>query len=78
MTIKQVYVFETAGRQFDTFKKAVDHREGLIEQFFRTLPGFNDMSPKNRIAFIQTVLDNRHKLTVLFDYLTEVPNSVED
>jgi hypothetical protein len=66
--ISRVQVFETKGKQFPTLKKAIDFREGLIEEFIRKLPGFDQMRHKDRIAFIQSIIDNREVLVDLFDY----------
>lgn len=71
MTIKSRVVYETAGERFDTFKKAVDHREGMVEKLFRNLPGFLEMSPRNRIEFIQSVLDRRDTIRELLDFDNE-------
>ncbi len=66
--IQLVEVYETKDKQFRTMKAAIQHRENLIEEFIRRLPGFNGMPPKDRIKFIQAVIDNRKELTDLFDY----------
>lgn len=66
--IKRVEMFETLGKRFDTLQKAIDHREGLVDEFLRTCPGFADVPSKQRIAFVQHVLDNRDKLRGLLDF----------
>jgi hypothetical protein len=43
MSIKAVTVYETKGKQFRDFEQAVNHRENLIDEFLRKLPGYQDM-----------------------------------
>lgn len=66
--ISRVQVYETKGKQFPTLKKAIDHREGLIEEFVRKLPGFDQLRHKDRIAFVQSIIDSRKVLIDLLDY----------
>lgn len=74
--IRQLVVYETKGKQFPTVKKAIDFREGLIEEFIRKLPGFDQLRHKDRIAFVQSIIDNRKVLTDLFDY--DIPKDDSD
>ena len=68
MSIERTVVFVTNGQQFPTLRKALDYREGLVEQFMRECPGFQDVPLKRRIAFVQHVLENRARLRSLLDY----------
>lgn len=74
--IQRVLVYETKGRQFPSVKKAIEHRENLIEEFVRKLPGFDQLRHKDRIAFVQAIIDNRKVLTDLFDY--DIPKDDDD
>lgn len=75
--IQSVTVYETKGQQFRTFKKAVDHRENLVEKFLRTRPGFENMPNRDRIKFIQSILDNRNELIDLLTYDDKTPEDDE-
>lgn len=66
--IERVERFVTLGQEFKTAEKAIEYREGLIEEFFRKLPGFDSIRAKDRIAFIQSIIDQRHNLKKLLDY----------
>lgn len=70
--IERVEVFQTKGQTFPTAKKAVEYREGLIEKFLRVLPGFDTIRAKDRIAFVQSIIDQRKALIDLLDY--DVPS----
>ena len=76
--IKSVVVFETKDKQFPTIEKAIEHRENLIEEFIRKLPGFETMSPKAHISFVQAIIDNRKVLTDLFNYNETAQEEWED
>lgn len=69
--IERVERFVTDGKEFKSLQKAIDHREGLIEQFLRALPGFDGIRAKDRIPFIQTIIDKKKQLRELLNY--EVP-----
>lgn len=66
--IKRTVVYETKGKQFPTVAKAVEYREGLIEAFLRGIPGFQDIPMRQKIPFVQYVLDNRAALSELLNY----------
>jgi hypothetical protein len=66
--IKQVVVYQTKGRQFPTLEAAQDHRENLIEEFIRSLPGFDTMRARDRITFVQSIIDRRKELLNLLQY----------
>lgn len=66
--IRSVQVYQTKGKQFDRYSDAVKHRENLIEEFLRKLPGFQDMPAKARIDFVQSIIDRRHDLIDLLSY----------
>lgn len=68
MTIERVTRFETHGQLFLTLQKAIDYREGLIEKFFRSLPGFDDIRAKDRIPFLEAIMSRRKELTELLNY----------
>lgn len=68
--IERIEVYKTKGKVFDTANKAVEYREGLVDEFFRSTPGFQDLRAKERIAFIQSVLDRRDVLIDLLSYET--------
>lgn len=70
--IKSSTVYKTKGKQFDTLKEAIDYRENLIEGFFRDLPGYWIIPPKERAGFIESILSQRKKLIDLLDY-SETP-----
>lgn len=76
--IKAVTVYETKGQQFASLDKAVQHRENLIDEFLRKLPGYQDMPARSRVAFMQGILDNRATLRDLLNYSTERPKSEND
>jgi hypothetical protein len=79
MTIKSRVVYETAGKRFDTFDKAVEHREGMVEELLRKLPGFSDIHPyKKRIEFVQAVLDRRDTIRELLDFDSKRPANESD
>jgi len=69
--IKRIQLYEADGKHFPTIAKAVDHLEGKVEAFCRTIPGFQDVPLKRRIAFVQFVLDNRVKLRELLNFTDE-------
>lgn len=66
--IKTVVQYQTAGKTFPTLQKALDHRTELIEQFMRNAPGFMDVRYKQRMEFIEYVVNNRDALRALLDY----------
>ena len=66
--IERVEVFQTKGQTFPTIAKAVEYREGLIEKFLRVLPGFDSLRAKDRINFVQSIIDQRKALIDLLDY----------
>ena len=68
MSIRRVFVYKTKDKQFPTMTAAVDYREGLVEEFLRKSPGFNELPVKQRVAFVRHILDNRKFLTDLLDY----------
>ena len=73
MTIERVERFATKGQVFDTAEKAINYREGLVEEFFRRLPGFDGLIAKERIQFIQGILDGRDRLRDLLDFSSKTP-----
>lgn len=72
ITSKTMYV--TRNQAFPTFEKAIEYREGLVEEFIRNLPGFQDIPAKKRIEFISVLLNNKEALRDLLDYPTELPD----
>lgn len=66
--IERVERFVTLGQEFKTAEKAIEYREGLIEQFLRKLPGFDSIRAKDRIAFVQGIIDGRKEFRKLLDY----------
>ena len=66
--IKSRVIYETDNKQFETFEKAVSHREGMVEKFFRECPGFYELRLKDRTAFVEKILENRSKLVELLSY----------
>jgi hypothetical protein len=74
MSIKAVTVYETKGKQFRDFEQAVNHRENLIDEFLRKLPGYQDMPAKSRIAFMDGILAGRSKLMDLMNYDDKRPD----
>lgn len=76
--IRQIEMYETKGKQFVSLKSAVAYREGLIEEFIRKLPGFEDVAAKKRIAFIQAIIDQRKSLIDLLDYETSIKDDNDD
>lgn len=74
ITSRQIY--ETKGRQFDTAQQAFRHREDLIEQFFRGVPGFQDIPARQKIAFIEYILNQRHNLRDLLNF--DIPRDSND
>jgi hypothetical protein len=71
ITTREVY--ETMGKQFATAEKAIEYREGLIEAFFRETPGFQDIPARQKIAFVDSILNRRAELATLLNY--SAPNS---
>lgn len=71
-------MFETNGQMFPSLKKAIDHREGLVEKFFRSLPGFDTIRAKDRIPFLEAILSRRKELVALLDYQTTISNDDDD
>jgi hypothetical protein len=72
--IRKIGVYETKGQQFPTIKQAIAYRENLIEKFLRKLPGFQSMPLPDRIAFVQSIIDNRGALIELMDYDDQLPD----
>lgn len=66
--IERVDRYVTKGQTFNTFAKAIEYREGLVEKFLRTKPGFSEIRMKDRVAFIESILSNRQELRDLLDY----------
>ena len=66
--IERVERFVTKGQTFDTLQKAIDYREGLVEEFLRKSPGFQDIRAKDRVAFVQSILNRRQELIGLLDF----------
>jgi hypothetical protein len=66
--IERVERFVTLGQEFKTVEKAIEYREGLIEKFLRQLPGFDSIRAKDRIAFVQSIIDGRKEFRKLLDY----------
>lgn len=66
ITQKTVYV--TSGKQFDTLQKAIDYREGLVDEFLSSAPGFYELRHSKRIDFVQYILDNREQLIGLLSF----------
>jgi hypothetical protein len=66
--IKRVAMFETMGQRFPSVAEALEFREGLVERFLAAVPGFQDIPAKQRIPFVQHILDNRKTLIALLDY----------
>ena len=66
--IESVRVYRTRGKQFERFEEAVQHRENLIDEFLRRLPGYQDMPAKSRIAFMTEILSRRQELRDLLNY----------
>jgi len=78
MTIKRVVVFETNGKQFPSVAKALDYREGLVERFLAAAPGFQDMPAKQRVPFVQHILNNRSVLRALLNFSGEGCDDVDE
>lgn len=70
--IESVTVYRTKGKQFDRLKDAIDHRENLIEKFLRELPGFQDMPPRARIGFVESIIARRQELRELLNYSDKI------
>ena len=68
MKIEELTVYQTNGKQFLTLKAAMDYREDLVEQFLRTVPGFQDIPASKKIAFVDAILQNRKTLAELLDF----------
>lgn len=66
-------VYVTRGKQFPRLADAIKYREGLIDEFFRMSPGFGEMRARDRIAFIQSIIDRRGELMDLLDWSTDEP-----
>lgn len=77
MSIRVVTVYETCGKQFRDFEKAVAHREDLVVEFLQKCPGFYQLLLKDRKAFIESLLLRRQELTKLLDY-PDRENDVEE
>lgn len=75
--IKATTVYETMGKQFRHHDQAIDYREGLIEEFFRKSPGFDTISAKKRLEFIQYIIDSRDHLRNLLEWETRLPDADE-
>lgn len=74
--IKVVTVYRTKDKQFETLKEAIDHRENLVEKFFRDTPGFWQMSFKDRGEFVESILSRRKELIDLLSY-NDKPEDLE-
>jgi hypothetical protein len=68
--IERVERFVTKGQTFDSVAKAIEYREGLVEKFLRSQPGWDTMRHKDRTAFVEGILSNRHELRDLLNYDT--------
>lgn len=66
--IRSRLIYETLGQQFDTYEAAKAYREEAINKFLRSLPGYNDIPLKSRIAFMLCLLEHRKEFRKLLDY----------
>ncbi len=69
-------IYQTMGREFRRFEDAVEFREGLIDKFLDDCPGFYQLLLKDRIAFVQSILDRREELINLLSYSNKMPGEL--
>jgi len=64
--IEEITKYLTMGREFRSLEEAEAYRRDLIGEFMDTLP--RTLSPRDRLALVQFIVDNRAMLRGLLDY----------